>query len=208
MPTLQPLNTGSLINSAQGNDTTRTALSTFIVVKVGGIPVGALQTLSIQQVRQITPIDEIGTDGSIDSSPIQSTRITGSVKRLRYDLAYLTTAFSRDYLNIAAARIPFDIDIFDNWNGSGSSSVITTLKNVWFNQLSVSFTKDNWLITEDANFMAEQIYSSQNGNPASLFLGARGTPTQQNSIELATDTGAYRGSLNIGGLIDDFFTGI
>ena len=207
MPSLAP-NTGSITQQANGNDGTFVQLSTNIVVRVGAVAVGAIQSIEYTEQRTVTAIDEVGTDGHIDSAPTASTNITGSCQRIRFDRARVTEAFSRGFLHLHAQRIPFDIDIYDISNGDGSTAIITTIKNVWFNNLAVTMSATNWLITENAGFMAESIYSTLNGGNAATggLLGAN--IMQLNSIERAADMGKRLGSLDAPGLITDFFSNV
>ena len=71
-------NTESLISDVNGKNRTGTAVSTNIIVEVDGNAVGAIQQLSVNENRKITMIDEVGTDGHVDSVPSSSTNITGS----------------------------------------------------------------------------------------------------------------------------------
>jgi hypothetical protein len=196
------LNTQSIISN-NGNDNTNVALSTFIIIQVNGNPVGAIQDLTVNEVRSIKMVDEVGTDGHIDSAPIQSTNISGSCMRIRYNLMRVTSAFGRDFLHTHAQRIPFDITILDNWNGSGANSVITVIENVWIKSIGYSYKQDNWLITDNMQWEAERIYSTLNNNPASTS-GNRGFGLQIDPIEQQADVG-LTGALNLGGLVTEFF---
>lgn len=198
--------TGSVIET-NGHDATRTGISTNIVIKVNGMAVGAIQSIQVREQRNIQMIDEVGTDGHIDSVPIKSTDISGECRRTRFDKQRVGEAFSRDFLHVHAQRIPFDIDIFDNWNGNGSSSIITTIKNVWIQSISYQYTADNWVIIDDMSFMAEAIYSTLNGGQAATG-GLRQNKLQINSIEQQADIGQRRGALDAPGLISDFFTNV
>ena len=203
MPVTVPtLNTGSIISN-NGNDSTNVALSTFIIIQVNGNPVGAIQSLQVDEKRTITMVDEVGTDGHIDSAPTASTKITGSCARIRYNLMRITSAFGRDFLHTHSQRIPFDITILDNWNGSGANSVITVIENVWINSLGYSYKQDGWLITDTMSWEAERIYSTLNNNPASTS-GNRGFGLQVDAIEKLSDIG-LTGALNLGGLVTEFF---
>ena len=197
------LNTGSYLY-APGTTTNRTGvgLSTMIVVKVGTITIGAIQDISISETRNISMFNEVGTDGNIDSAPTGSTVHSGSCKRLRYDGVRLFAAFGAGYLHVKSQRIPFDIEIIDRYNTdeNGAGEISTTLKNVWFKDMSFSYSADNWLVTETANFVFETIYSTVNNSPAATG-GARGLPIRLDAIEQASDTGSRRGSLDAPGLI-------
>jgi len=198
-------NTGSIIDGPNGQDSTRTGISTNIVIKVAGNAVGAIQSIQVREQRTIGMIDEVGTDGHIDSVPTKSTDISGECRRTRFDLLRIASAFSRDFLHVDAQRIPFDIDIYDNWNGDGSNSIITTIRNVWIVSISYQYQADNWVIIDEMSFQAEAIYSTLNAGPASTG-GARGLVLQNNPIEVQADTGMRRGALDAPGLISDYFT--
>lgn len=206
MSTPIALNTGSIISNPNGSDGTFTALSTMIVVKVGPNAVGAIQSINIQETRNITLINELGTDGSVDSAPTSSTVITGDCKRIRFDRLRITEAFGRDFLHVHAQRIPFDIDIYDNWNGNGANSIITTVKNVWIKSLGYNYDTSNWLIVEDMSWQAEAISSTLNGGSAATGGLIGSNILNINPIEIQSDTGLRRGSLDAPGLIGAFFT--
>lgn len=202
------LQTGSIVDGPSGHNSTRTGISTNIVIKVGNTAVGAIQSIQVREQRNIQMIDEVGTDGHIDSVPIKSTDISGECRRTRFDRLRVSEAFSRDFLHVHAQRIPFDIDIYDNWNGDGSNAIITTIRNVWIQSISYSYTADNWVIIDDMSFVAEAIYSTINGQNAAQG-GERGSQILQiNPIELEADRGARRGALSVPGLIGDFFTNV
>jgi hypothetical protein len=209
---LQNLATGSIIQGVPGNTTappdansTQTALSTNIIIKVNGTAVGAIQNINVNEQRTITTIDEVGTDGHIDSAPTKSTDISGECRRIRFNRMRITEAFGRGFLHLSAQRIPFDIDIFDQWAGDGSNQIITTIKNVWIESIGYSYDSGNWIITDDMRWKAESIFSTLNGGNAATG-GNRGNPLQINSVERATDVGNYRGALSSPGLITDFFS--
>lgn len=203
--------TGSILTDA-GRNVTRTGVSTQIIIQVDGNPIGAVQSLSIKEDRGIQTIDEVGTDGHIDSVPNKSTDITGDCKRIRFDNLRIATAFSRGFVHAAAQRIPFDIvilDIFaadeDDADGfNAADNVITTvIKNVWIRSLSVAYSATDFVISEDMSWVAEHIYSylgqGQNAAPAPE---ARQIPIIDNdAFERQADLGQRRGALDAAGLI-------
>jgi hypothetical protein len=200
--------TGSHIDGPNGRDRTGTGLSTMIVMKVNGTPIGAIQRINIREERGLAMIDEVGTDGHIDSAPQRSTNITGDCTRVRFDRLRVTEAFSRDFLHAHAQRIPFDIDIFDNWNGDGGNAIITTVRNVWIASLGYTYQADNFIITDEMSFQAEAIYSTLNGGNAATG-GERGANIMQlNSIERQADLGQRRGGVDAPNLIGDFFSNV
>ena len=160
-------NTGSTLLGPNGANKTSTGISTNIVIKVGPNTVGAVQELSITENRSISMVDEVGTDGHIDSVPNKSTDISGNCSRIRFDRMRIAEAFSRGFVHVAAQRVPFDIVIIDNWNGDGNASLFTTIKNVWIEQLSYAYRVSDWVITDQMSWKAETIYTTlANGNGA------------------------------------------
>ncbi len=201
-------NTGSTLNGIDGpfgpTNKTSTGISTNIVIKVGPNTVGAIQDMTITENRPIIMIDEVGTDGHIDSVPNKSTDISGNCSRIRFDRMRVSEAFGRGFVHVASQRIPFDIVIIDNWNGDGNSSLITTIKNVWIEQISYGYKAGDWIITDQMNWKAETIYTTlANGNAATG--GERsGFSLAIDPIERSTDIGGRRGSLDAPGLLKAF----
>lgn len=207
MPTLAP-NTGSIIQRPDGNDATFTGLATNIVIRVGPVTVGAIQSLSVNEAREIEMINEVGTDGSVDSAPRASTTYQGECRRVRFDRLRITEAFARGFLHIKAQRIPFDFDIYDIFNGDGNNAIVTTVRNVWLTSLGYNFDANNWIIVETMGWRAEDIYSNLNGGNAATggLLGSN--ILQLNSIERASDRGSRLGGLDAPGLVNDFFSNV
>lgn len=201
--------TGSILENPNGSNRTGTALSTFIVLRVGPNPVGAVQSIEINEERQVTPIDEVGTDGHIDSAPTRSTNISGTCRRIRYDRLRIAEAFSRGFLHAKSQRIPFNIDIFDKWNGDNENMIVTTIKNVWITNISYSYAANDWIITDNMSWMAEDISSTIQGTGNAATGGARGLILQTDTagIEQQTDRGQRRGALDAPGLINSVFGG-
>lgn len=195
--------TGSTLFGPQGQNETRTALSTQIVIKVGPNTIGAIQNLSVTEARNILMIDEVGTDGHVDGVPNKSTDISGECKRIRFDRMRVSEAFSRGFLHTHAQRIPFDIVVIDNWNGDGNSAIITTIQGVWIENISYAYGVDNWVISDDMRWKAQSISSTlANGNAATG--GTRNIPLAIDPIEQAADIGQRRGTLDAPGLLDAF----
>jgi len=198
-------------NGSAGSTANRTgvALSTMILIKVGLTNVGAVQSLTISEERTITPIDEVGTDGHIDSAPTKSSNVSGTCKRTRFDRLRISEAFSRGFLHVKSQRIPFDIEIIDQYNGEANSDsvVVTVISNVWIKSLAYSYTSDNWIISDDMGWDAETIYSyvGSPNNPAAQG-GERNVPLQYDPYELAADVGMRRGSMDAPGLISAAFS--
>lgn len=197
-------NTQSIIEDQDGRNRTGTSVSTNIIIEVDGNPVGAIKSLNVDESRTITQIDEVGTDGHIDSVPSKSTNISGSCQRVRYDNLRIAAAFSRPYIHVAAQRIPFNIVIKDIFASSDPNTVlITTIKNVWISKISYTYSADDFVIIENMDWEAETIYSQINNNNAVTNVdGARNLPLQTvNPFELAADRGDRRGALDAAGLL-------
>src|SRR5258708_33715247 len=109
-------NTGStLFETAAGPqiNKTSTAISTNIIIMVNDRAVGAIQSMAISEKRGIKMIDEVGTDGHIDSVPNVSTNVTGTCQRIRFDRLRAAEAFGRGFIHAASQVYPFDIVILD-----------------------------------------------------------------------------------------------
>lgn len=203
----QAQNTGSTLSFSSGKNRTSTSLSTNIIITVdGGKPVGAVQRLTINEARPIKMIDEVGTDGHIDSAPSGSTKITGTCSRVRYDAARITESFGRGFLHVASQAYPFDLVIMDKSRSEAANQITTVIKNVWITSTDVTYDSGEWIITENMSWEAETIYSFRSGNvntPAATG-GIRPIPISQISQEQLADRGAEgrRGSLDASGLID------
>jgi hypothetical protein len=201
--------TGSNIYGPGGRNRTGVGLSTQVLIKVGNTPVGAIQTLSVREQRTITMVDEVGTDGHIDSAPTKSTDISGTCRRVRFDRLRASEAFGRDFLHVHSQRIPFDIEIYDFWGGDVNSPIVTKIKNVWISNISYDYQVDNWLIFDSMEWVAEAIQSSIKGNQPAATGGERGGAIMQlNSVEQAADVGRTRGTMDAPDLIHDFFTNV
>jgi len=223
-------NTGStLYGTAQGPqiNKTSTAISTNIIIMVNDRAVGAVQQMAINEKRSIRMIDEVGTDGHIDSVPNQSTNISGSCQRIRFDRLRVAEAFSRGFIHAASQVYPFDIVILDKQKRNQGSQISTVIKNVWISGLSYTYQANDWVITDNMEWEAETIYSFLNNGSSNV--ASSGNPVAQGgeigvvhmgggafgntniisgdgvvNIEQLVDTGAggRRGSLDAAGLID------
>ena len=188
------------------DNTTRTSLSTMMVIKVGDITVGAIQEISVSESRSIEMIDEVGTDGHIDSCPNKSTDISGSCKVVRFNRKRATEAFGRGFLHVKSQRVPFDIEIIDIMDGSTpDKAIITTIKNVWIESLDSSYSADNWVIYDNMKWKAEDIYTKVNGKPAARG-GLTNQPVYYDTYELAADVGMRKGSMDAPGLYNAVLT--
>lgn len=185
--------------------TTRTALSTQIVVMVNNEPVGAIQNISESINRSNKRIPEVGTDGHIEIVPQGPANYTLEVNRIVFDGLSLPEAFSRGFRNIAAQRIPFDIVVIDQFTGTGDDAIITTYHNCWFNKLSKSYSADNYVVSESAGIDVEYISILRGGDAIALSQGVGGSRqipgAQIDAVETAADSGRTRGGLDFAGLI-------
>lgn len=207
----QAHNTNSTLTFPGGANKTSTAISTNILITVRsangvGIPVGAIQSLNITESRAIARINEIGTDGNIDSLPHQSSEFSGTCSRIRFDRLRGTEAFSRGFLHIQSQAYPFDIVIFDRQKLNTGSQITTVLRNVWFSNIQYNYQATDWLIIDTMQLVWETMFSVlSNGNSTPAAQGGEiGIPFSSIPIERATDVGANgrRGSLDSPGLID------
>jgi len=214
-------NAQSTVSLNTGVNKTSTAISTNIIILVNNIPVGAVQSLAIHEKRSVKMIDEVGTDGHIDSVPNQSTEISGTCQRIRFDKLRIAEAFSRGFIHVASQVYPFDIVILDKQKRDRGSQISTVIKNVWIEGIEYTYTVQDWVISETMQWKAETIFSILNGgsrpgasgsSSASVAVGgeraiqhatfAMGDGGSIANIEQVTDTGGRRGSLDAAGLID------
>lgn len=217
-------NTGSTLSMPNGVNKTSTAISTNIIIMVNNTAVGAVQSLKIGEKRGIKQIDEVGTDGHIDSVPNKSTDISGTCTRVRFDRLRITEAFSRGFLHNASQVYPFDIVILDKQKRDQGSQISTVIKNVWINSLDYSYEASDWVISDSMGWEAETIFSILNGGsspipggvPAAvggergikhMGAGPNGIITITSgdgivNVEQISDVGGRRGSLDASGLID------
>lgn len=198
-------NTGSILTAEGGRNRTGTALSTNIIIEVNGNPIGAIQTIQVNETRQIRPIDEVGTDGHIDSAPSKSTDITVNCSRVRYDNLRVAAAFSRPYIHASSQRIPFDIVIKDIFAGDDpSSQLITTIKNCWIGKIGYTYSATDFIITESMDLTAEHIFTTLGASNNAVPAAAGGRNLIINpgdAFELAADRGDRRGALDGAGML-------
>lgn len=200
----QAPNTNSTLSLPNGTNKTSTAISTNIIILVNNTPVGAIQSLAITERRPIKMIDEVGTDGHIDSVPNQSTNVTGTCQRVRFDRLRITEAFSRGFLHAKSQQYPFDIVILDKQKRDQANQISTVIKNVWIGELSYTYQVSDWVVSESMNFEAEDIFSILNNgsNVPAAQGGELGIKHANIPVETLADTGGRRGSLDGAGLID------
>jgi shikimate kinase len=195
--------TGSILDS-----TTRTALSTQILIIVGNTPVGAVQSFSESQSRSVRRVFEIGTDGTVELVPESPAEIGLRIDRIVFDGLSVTEAFSRGFRNIQAQRISFDIVVIDQYTGTGDDAVITTYEGCWFESIDKTYNADSFIITENVSVKVENIRTQRGGEAVALSQGVGGSrqiPVQIDSVETAADSGVYRGALDFPGLISATF---
>ena|SRR3990167_1844286 len=199
-------NTKSAFTDVNGNNRTATHLSTNIIIKAGTYVVGAIQKLDINETRPVKMIDEVGTDGHIDSAPIKSTDIKGNCERIRFDRQRIAEAFARPFVHAHAQRIPFDIEIHDTFaDADANNAIITTLHNVWITEISYSYSADNWVISDRMNFEAEGISSIlANKNVVSGVANGQEGNIVLNQFEQEADRGVFRGALDAAGVLSAF----
>ena len=219
-------NTGSTLSLPNGVNKTSTALSTNIIILVNGTAVGAVQQLQITESRNIKMISEVGTDGNIDSSPSESTQVSGSCQRIRFDRLRIAEAFSRGFIHAKSQVYPFDIVVLDKQKRDQGSQISTVIKNVWISEISYTYQASDWVITDNMSWKAEDIFSILNGGSSPIpggvpvaVGGERGIKHMGSgpngivnitsgdgiiNVEQLADTGSggRRGSLDASGLID------
>ena len=214
-------NTGSTLGLASGANKTSSALSTNIIIQVNGQSVGAIQSISVNETRAIKFIDEVGTDGHVDSSPSASSGISGNCTRIRFDRLRIAEAFGRGFIHARSQVYPFDIHILDKQKRDSNSHITTIIKNVWIKGIQTTYQAGDWVISDQMDWEAETIYSFLAGNISVAQGGERaikhfgsgkngvgtilmGENGSSNNIEQLTDRGESnrRGSLDAAGLID------
>lgn len=196
--------TGSTLYQSDGvSNKTSTALSTNIIIKVAGVPVGAIQNINITETRNIKMIQEVGTDGNIDSVPQAATSYSVECTRIRFDKLRIAQAFNRGFIHAQSQRYPFDIYIYDVQSEDASNHIITILKNCWINRIGYNYTSSDWVISETMGLNVETIYSSlTGGEPVGDLKNPRDISGYVNVVEREADVGQRRGSLDAKGLID------
>ena len=188
---------------------TGTHLSTNIVILVDGNVVGAVQSLEINEARNggIRMIDEVGTDGHIDSAPSGSTNYSGNCSRVRFDRMRIAEAFSRGFIHVKSQRIPFDIEIQDRFGDADpGNAIITTIQNVWIESIGYTYSAKDFIITDTMRWAAEDIFSVLNNGAVVGSQNAVGQPVRLNTFESEADVGKFRGALDAPGLLDAFLS--
>lgn len=199
-------NTRTAFTDVNGNNCTATHLTTNIIIKSGNYVVGAVQTLSITESRSIKMIDEVGTDGHIDSAPSASTNITGNCTRVRFNRQKIADAFGRSFTHVHAQRIPFDIEIHDVFaDADTNNAVVTTIHQAWIKEISYDYSATDWVISDKMTFEAEAISSIMaNKNVVTGVANGQDGPIYINQFEQEADRGVYRGALDAAGVLNAF----
>jgi hypothetical protein len=181
------------------NKSIASGLSTSIVVKVGNTTVGAIQSITINQNRNIEMFQEVGTEGFVDSCPKGAAAITLDITRMVFDNLRITESFARGFVNIQAQRIPFNIEIIDT---AGSTDerffTVSTIYNCWFNYASTPYSAHSYLISETVRINAEKIVTNRGGF-STVSGGDRGISFDFDTIERDTDVNGGRGKLDSSG---------
>lgn len=205
--------TGSKLYDVNGKNRTGTSLSTNIVIKVGTETVGAIQSISYTESRSIYMLNEVGTDGHVDSSPQSSTKHSGNCTRVRFDRLRITEAFSRGFVHVHSQRYPFDIEIIDVQNAASDAAdaandpntIVTVLKNCWINNLQTTYSSSDFIISEQMGFDFETIESYLAGGGLNVSTGGeRNLNLFRDELERQADRGGRRGALDAPGLIRAF----
>jgi hypothetical protein len=182
-----------------------TGLSTQIVIKVGSDTVGAVQTLTVNQTRNLIRVTEIGLDGTLEIVPQQRAEVTINVTRVVFDRLRLPEAFARGFLNIKAQRLPFDILIIDRTLGADDNAVTHSYVNCWFQNYTTPYNTDNYIISETGAIWAEDVSSRFGASANAAQGGARDMKPQIETIERAADIGQRRGTMDAPGLVTAAF---
>lgn len=194
-----------VLDKNTGRNRTGTHVSTNINFLVNGIAIGAIKKLDIKESRKLKPVDEVGTDGHIDLLPTSSTDVSGSCTRTRFDGARIAEAFQRGFIHVKSQRLPFDIEIQDNFRGDAASGamVVTTVRNVWISNINYTYSADEFIIVDDMSWEAETIDSIlSGGGPVVGDVNSFGIPLIINPFERTSDIGLFRGSLDGAGLLN------
>lgn len=204
----------SYLYTGSSNDSRiSTGLSTQVLIQVNNQTVGAIQRFQPRQNRPIKGVAEVGTDGFVEKVPSQPTDITIDVERIVFDRLSLPSAFARQFINIQAQRVPFNVLVFDRSNvattaadgdvGSDSTGLITHVyNNCWFQSLQTTYSAGDYIITESATIHCEFVRSFQGNNSSAVDGGLRGIVPDRSggNIEVLADAGGHRGSLDAVGL--------
>jgi len=184
----------------------RTGLSPFILVRVGGEAVGAIQSLTANEQRGVVRVQELGTDGVIELTPNAPAQVSLQVQRLVFDNLRLPPAFKRGFAHIQAQRLPFDVAVYDRTHGSCSNigNQVIIYRNCYFESYSTTYASNNYQITENATIAAQYV---ENLLPETADSNERGLQPDMHRIENEANLGIRLGTLDYPDLIDEFWTG-
>lgn len=187
----------------------QTGLSTQIVVLVENEPVGAIQSLTINQNRSLSRVVELGLDGVLEIVPQSATTHDATIERIVFDRLRLPEAFKRGFINIKSQLVPFDIDIIDRTGGDidSGAEVVHKLVHCWFASYVPKMGADNFIISETATIQFEDIQTFYGGG-ASLSdssRGLRGISPSTLAREGETDSGQFRGTMDIANIVAQTF---
>ena len=170
-------------------------LSTHIIVKVGKLIVGAIQSISPAETRALNRIREVGTDGFIEIVPTGPAEVTLEVERLLFDFQHLPEVFSRGFAHIQSQCLPFDVEIHQEDGTSDGRTIVTTYHNCWMASFNQAFTAGDYLITERATLWAESV-STSSSTPVPNNAN-NNSSIAPDSIEQWVDQGKGPGALSV-----------
>lgn len=203
--------TGSVVDGRM-----KAGLSTHILIAVdvgAGIQlaVGAIQSVTINESRNINRLGEIGTQGFVENVPMSNTSIDLNVTRVVFDAYNITRALGRGYKSIGSQRIPFNVYVIDRTHSTriGISDLgsdfspggfirppITQIyHNCWFTSKTSTYNSNTYAIIEQAQLACqwhEDVFGTRHGD------GERNIEYIGDSIEQAVDEGATIGALPSG----------
>lgn len=204
--------TGSILNSQ-----IHTGLSTQVTILVNNQPVGAVQSMQINQSRSIQRVGEVGLDGTLELVPNQIPTLDLTVDRIVFDKLRLPEAFARGFVNIKSQLVPFDILVLDRSGGGPDQQGVikTQFVNCWFKTYNYTYKQGDFIIAENATIACEDIVSTlgNTSNPVAQG-GERGIQYQINQRERLTDSGSggagvlgagFRGTMDVDNLINQAF---
>ena len=204
MPVRGYLSNNTNYETALGRSRTGTHLSTNIIIAVEGRSVGAIKRFNIEETRPVQGVNEVGTDGQIDSAPTKSAEFTVTCDRTRFDGRRIAEAFYRGFVHVHSQRVPFDIQVYDLVNGGTDQQLITVVKNCWITKIGYAYDAENFIISDNMSLHAEAIHSSLNSGTAVFDMDTVKDGGYSNGFEIEADIGKYRGALDAAGLINVF----
>lgn len=199
-------NTNTSLTDSQGNNQTKTHLSTNIIIKVDGNVISTVQDIDYEERADIKKVPEVGTDGFVDIVRNSNVNVSGTCSRIRWGGMRIAEAFSRGFLHVGSQRIGFDIEFQDIFiSNDATNAIITTLSNCWISSISTAYAAGEFVITDKMNFEARGISSVLNsGNVVQAVANGRQFPIILNQFEQEADRGAFTGALDAAGLMNAF----